>query len=146
VSERNSRGFSLVELAVVMVILGIMFATGVPSYLSYRRSQELKGAASNIASQIRLARATAIMTGRTQRFHLYYNFNGYDYHVHDDVGPIKTGWKLPQGITYSWGGSLVSVDLDRDGRASAPLDIELVRENGDRDTVLVQKSGMVFIR
>jgi len=146
VSERNSRGFSLVELAVVVTIMGIMFAVGVPSYLTYRRSQELKGAAQNIASQIRLARATAIMTGRTQRFHLYFNFNGYDYHVHDDTGPIKSGWNLPKGITYSWGNGLVSVDLDKDGRASAPLDIELIRENGERDTVLVQKSGMVMLR
>jgi len=146
VSERNSRGFSLVELAVVVTIMGIMFAIGVPSYLTYRRSQELKGASSNIASQVRLARATAIMTGRTQRFHLYKSFNGYDYHVHDDTGPIKSGWLLPKGITYGWGNALVSVDLDKDGRASAPLDIELVREDGQRDTVFVQKSGMVFMR
>ena len=145
-SERGSRGFSLVELAVVVTIVGILFALGVPSYLTYRRSQELKGTSQNIASQIRLARATAIMTGRTQRFHLYAGFNGYDYHVHDDTGPIKSGWKLPKGITYSWGTSLVGVDLDRDGRASAPLDIELIREDGQRDTVSVQKSGMVLLR
>ena len=143
---RSSRGFSLVELAVVVSIVGILFALGVPSYLTYRRTQELRGVSQNIASQIRLARATAIMTGRTQRFHLYANFNGYDYHVHDDTGPIKTGWSLPDGITYSWGGSLVSVNLDRDGRASAPLDITLVREDGQRDTVSVQKSGMVLLR
>ena len=145
-SERNNRGFSLVELVVVVTIMGIMFAIGVPSYLTYRRSQELKGAASNIASQIRLARATAIMTGRTQRFHLYANFNGYDYHVHDDTGPIKSGWTLPKGISYGWGSALVSVDLDKDGRASTALDIELVREDGQRDTLFVQKSGMVFLR
>jgi len=146
VSVRNSRGFSLIELAVVVTIMGITFAIGVPSYLTYRRSQELKGAAQNIASQIRLARATAIMTGRTQRFHLYENFNGYDYHVHDSTGGIKSGWKLPDGISYEWGNDLVSVDLDRDGRASTALDILLVREDGQRDTVFVQKSGMVFQR
>lgn len=144
-SERGNRGFTLVEMAVVVSIIGILFAIGVPSYLTYRRSQELQGAASNIASQIRLARATAIMTGRTQRFHLYAGFNGYDYHVHDDTGPIKSGWTLPAGITYSWGNSLVSVDLDKDGRASTQLDIQLVREDGQRDTVSVQKSGMVLI-
>jgi len=146
VSDRGGRGFSLIELTIVITIMGIMFAIGIPNYLTYRRSQELKGAAQNIASQIRLARATAIMTGRTQRFHLYQNFSGYDYHVHDDTGPVKSGWSLPDGITYSWGTSLVGVDLDKDGRASTTLDIELIREDGQRDTVLVQKSGMVFIR
>ena len=145
-SDRGGRGFSLIELTIVITIMGIMFAIGIPNYLTYRRSQELKGAAQNIASQIRLARATAIMTGRTQRFHLYQNFSGYDYHVHDDTGPVKSGWSLPDGITYSWGTSLVGVDLDKDGRASTTLDIELIREDGQRDTVLVQKSGMVFIR
>jgi prepilin-type N-terminal cleavage/methylation domain-containing protein len=146
VSERGSRGFSLIELAVVVTIAGIMFAIGVPNYISYRKSQELKGAAQNIASQIRLSRATAIMTGRTQRFHLYAGFNGYDYHIHDDTGPVKSGWKLPAGISYSWGTALVGVDLDRDGRASTALDIELVRADGQRDTIFVQKSGMVFLR
>jgi prepilin-type N-terminal cleavage/methylation domain-containing protein len=146
VSERDIRGFSLVELAVVVAIAGIMFAIGVPNYISYRKSQELKGAAQNIASQVRLSRATAIMTGRTQRFHLYAGFNGYDYHVHDDTGPIKSGWKLPPGITYSWGTGLVGIDLDKDGRASSALDIELVRSDGRRDTVFVQKSGMVFVQ
>ena len=145
-SDRGGRGFSLIELTIVITIMGIMFAIGIPNYLTYRRSQELKGAAQNIASQIRLARATAIMTGRTQRFHLYQNFSGYDYHVHDDTGPVKSGWSLPDGITYSWGTSLVGVDLDKDGRASTTLDIELIREDGQRDTVFVQKSGMVFMR
>lgn len=145
-SGRDIRGFSLVELAVVVAIAGIMFAIGVPSYIKYRKSQELKGAASNIASQIRLSRATAIMTGRTQRFHLYAGFNGYDYHIHDDTGPLKSGWKLPTGIGYSWGTGLVGIDLDKDGRASTALDIELVRAGGGRDTVIVQKSGMVFVR
>ena len=145
-SDRSSRGFSLIELTIVISIMGIMFAIGIPSYLTYRRSQELKGTAQNVAAQIRLARATAIMTGRTQRFHLYKNFGGYDYHIHDDTGPVKTGWTLPQGITYSWGTSLVGIDLDKDGRSSAALDIELIREDGQRDTVSVQKSGMVFLR
>lgn len=145
-SERDIRGFSLIELAVVVTIAGIMFAIGVPSYIHYRKSQELKGAAQNIASQIRLTRATAIMTSRTQRFHLYAGFNGYDYHIHDDTGPIKSGWKLPDGIDYSWGSGLVGIDLDKDGRASTALDIVLVRADGERDTVFVQKSGMVSIR
>ena len=143
--ERGNGGFSLVELAVVLVVMGLLFGIGVPSFLTYRRSQELQGAAENIASQLRLARSTAIMTGRTQRFHLYANFNGYDYHVHDGTGPIKTGWNLPDGITYEWANALVSVDMTPDGRASTALSVVLNREDGQADTVFVEKTGMILI-
>jgi len=144
VSKHVSRGFSLIELAVVMLIFGIVIATGIPSFIKYRRDQELVTASQNIASQIRLYRATAMVTGRVQRFHLYYNFSGYDYHVHDNNGPVAKGWKLPKGVTYSWGGSLVGIDLTPDGRASNSVDIELVRDDGVRDTVSVQMSGQVL--
>ena len=144
-SERGNRGFSLVELAVVVVVMGLLFGIGVPSFLTYRRSHELQGAAENIASQLRLARSTAIMTGKTQRFHLYLNFNGYDYHVHDGNGGIKSGWSLPDGITYSWGNALTAVDWTSDGRASTALSIVLNREDGQSDTVFVEKTGMILI-
>jgi len=144
VSKRMSHGFSLIELAVVMLIFGIVLATGIPSFIKYRRDQELVTAAQNIAGQIRLSRATAMVTGRVQRFHLYYNFSGYDYHVHDNNGPVAAGWKLPKGITYSWGGSLVGFDLTPDGRASTSTDIMLVRDDGVRDTISVQMSGQVL--
>ena len=144
-SRKRSPGFTLIEMAVVMVILGITMAIGVPSFVKYRRSQELRSAAQNIAGQIRLARANAMVTGKTQRFHLYDNFSGYDYHVHDGNGGIKSGWILPAGVGYSWGGALVAVDLSPDGRASTSLDIQLVRDDGVRDTVSVDISGMVRV-
>src|SRR2546430_1394140 len=64
VSKQPSRGFSLIELAVVMLIFGLVMAPGIPSFIKYRRDQELVTAAQNIASQIRLSRATAMVTGR----------------------------------------------------------------------------------
>ena len=143
-SKQMSRGFSLVELAVVMVVFGLVMALGIPSFIKYRRDQELVTTAQNITSQIRMYRATAMVTGRVQRFHLYYNFSGYDYHVHDNNGPVAQGWKLPKGVTYSWGNSLVGIDLTPDGRASNSVDIELVRNDGVRDTVSVQMSGQVL--
>jgi prepilin-type N-terminal cleavage/methylation domain-containing protein len=144
VSKRMSHGFSLIELAVVMLIFGIVLATGIPSFIKYRRDQELVTTAQNIAGQIRLSRATAMVTGRVQRFHLYYNFSGYDYHTHDNNGPVDKGWKLPKGVTYSWGSSLVGFDLTPDGRASTSTDIMLVRNDGVRDTISVQMSGQVL--
>ena len=62
-SKRTSRGFSLIELAVVMLILGIVLATGIPSFIKYRRDQELVTTCQTIASQIRLYRATALQVG-----------------------------------------------------------------------------------
>lgn len=144
-SKQGSRGFTLIEMAVVLVIIGIVMAIGIPSFLSYRRDHELKSASQNLAAQLRSARATAMVTGRVQRFHLYDNFGGFDYHIHDNNGPLKSGWNLPQGVGYAWGGSLIGIDFKPDGRASTALDIVLVRDDGVRDTVSVDLSGMVVL-
>lgn len=143
--KHRSRGFTLVEMAVVMVILGIVMAVAIPSFLNYRRDHELQSATQNIASRMRASRATAMVTGRTQRFHLYDNFGGYDYHTHDANGPLSAGWVLPTGVGYSWGTSLVAVNFTPDGRASQSLDVELVRDDGVRDTVSVELSGMIVV-
>lgn len=144
--NQPARGFSLVELAVVILVLGMVMAFSVPAFQSISQSQRLKGAAENIAAQLRLAREKAIATGKSQEMHFTLNYPSgtpFDYHIHN-AGVIGAAWELPRGITYYMVG--VNPRMLTDGRASASGRIVLRDSRGNRDTVTVQLSGLVLTR
>jgi len=60
---QKNRGFSLVELAIVMILLVMLAAIGVPSLGKIIPRYHLKEAARNLYSDFQLAKATAIKEG-----------------------------------------------------------------------------------
>ena len=146
----SARGFSLIELGVVVIIMSLILAFGIPLFSRYSSTQQLKGAGENIAAQMRLLRETAIGTGIQQYMHFSANFvfNGQrsDYHVHTPLtgnpGPF---FSLPRGITYV-PGYTSSFTAKTDGRFTAGGLIMVVDPNGLKDTVSVMASGLVLTK
>lgn len=56
----NERGFGLTELIVVVALIGVMAALGVPSLLTYWQSSRLSAGAEQLASVMNRARQLAI--------------------------------------------------------------------------------------
>ncbi len=54
------RGFTLVELMVVVVVAGLLFGLSLPSFLSYTRSLKEHGAREQLVQELRMARQTAV--------------------------------------------------------------------------------------
>jgi prepilin-type N-terminal cleavage/methylation domain-containing protein len=60
---KNRRGFSLVELAVVLVVAGLVLAIAAPGVVRHLNAQKVRDAARTLADEMRLARQKAVSNG-----------------------------------------------------------------------------------
>jgi type II secretion system protein H len=78
-SQRGRSGFTLVEMAVVLVVMGIALAVTVPSFRGSMRRARYDRAASELQSDLRLAVSQSRASGRTLRL----SFTPNSYTVQD---------------------------------------------------------------
>ena len=60
----RSRGFTMKEMMIVVVVIGLISALAVPSFLGYMPKLRVKSAARDIVSSMRLARSKAVSERR----------------------------------------------------------------------------------
>jgi prepilin-type N-terminal cleavage/methylation domain-containing protein len=145
-SPSRTPGFTLVEMAVTILVLGLLFAFSVPAFQSVSASYQLKGATENVAAQLRMSREKAMATGMDQPMHWAPGFMSSDYHIHYPSGfiPTTAKWKLPRGITlYGWTNH---PNMLRDGRIQWPGMVILRDVRGNRDTVSFLSSGLILTK
>jgi prepilin-type N-terminal cleavage/methylation domain-containing protein len=145
-NDCRSRGFTLVEMVITFLVLGLLLAFSIPAFQNISGSYRLKGAAENVAAQLRLAREKAIATGQSQTMHYQVNYppgTPYDYHIHNG-GVVGACWALPKGITIV--AQPDSTRMTVDGRATPSGFVVLSDTRGNRDTVSIQLSGLVLTR
>lgn len=56
----SNKGFTLLELMIIIAVAGIVAALAVPNYLASRERAKLRGATSNLVADFELARSRAI--------------------------------------------------------------------------------------
>ncbi|MBV5340692.1 MAG: prepilin-type N-terminal cleavage/methylation domain-containing protein [Deltaproteobacteria bacterium] len=59
-----TRGFTLVELIVVITVIGIMLATSLPSFMQWREGLRYREASNGFVAALRAARSASITTNR----------------------------------------------------------------------------------
>jgi general secretion pathway protein H len=67
---QSRRGFTLVELIVVVALVAAALAIGASAMRAGLPGMQLRGAARELAAQLRYTRAQAIVTGKSQTFTL----------------------------------------------------------------------------
>lgn len=78
---KRQRGFSLIELMVVIVITGILFAVGLPSYRVWTQNTKIRTTAESIRNGLQLARSEAVRRNAPVQF----QFN---------AGGTSGGWRV----------------------------------------------------
>jgi len=68
--QKNRKGFSLVEMSIVMAILGVMVGIVMPSLVDSLPQRATQGAADRLTMAHSLARATAVRFGRVAELHI----------------------------------------------------------------------------
>jgi len=67
-SRSRSAGFTLTELMLAIVVMGVLVATGLPSFTQMLRNSQVRAAAESIANGIQRARAEAVANNTRVRF------------------------------------------------------------------------------
>lgn len=66
--SHNQRGFTMVELMVIIGVIGLIAVIAVPSFNGYLRANTMDTTADRIASDMALARSLAVSQGAVFRF------------------------------------------------------------------------------
>lgn len=148
-NSSHSRGFTLVELAVTLTVLGLLLAFSVPAFNRINQSYQLKSATQNVAGTLRLWRERSIARGTDHLVHYNTAYFGKNWHIHEynaagaQVG-LYPGGNLPNGITvYTL---TINPRFTRDGREKWGSSGVIILQNrrGVRDTVSVLASGLIL--
>ena len=140
----SERGLSLLEIAIGLVIAGIILGFSIPSFRKYEDSTSLKSGASMIIGEMRLARQKALGMGKTQTLRFK---SGPDFRIEaESNGAVAAVRSLPHGIRYDWTNSTLpdsTVVIDADGRIDLSGFLVIADRFGREDTVRVYTSGLV---
>ena len=102
----TTKGFSLLELMVVITIMGLLLALSVPALARFLQNWRLNAEVDQVAMMMRAARSTAIMRNTNTVFQFDLQANTYGYFEdrdgdgdHDD-NEYQDEAALPEGLVF----------------------------------------------
>ena len=81
--KKTARGFTLIELIVVIALIAILTAIAVPSYQTFMVRSRLKGAARQVMSDLMNARMMAVSLNQKVKVHV--ESDGHTYKIWSDA-------------------------------------------------------------
>lgn len=132
---KSSAGFTLVELMVTIVVMGIIFGTGIAAYINFNKTQTVKQAGLKLKNDLRSVQGKALSgeritgvtcTGVLDGYRFDYNTSGTSYSYYSSCsGPsdsrLSGTISLPTGVTFSNSGTVFFKVLGQGVNAPATL-------------------------
>lgn len=141
--DGRSRGYSLAELLIVLAIIGVTVAVAVPLVADSMRSAKVRGAADQLAMDMRAARMIAVSKRMTvpltinadpANTYSYTDARGVARHVTLPTG-VRITSASPSSVSFLPNGSLSSA-------ATATLEVSLGSSSVERWTVTTNTMGV----
>jgi len=99
----GEEGKSLIEIAIVVMIMAVVTAIALPAVANSIRSYNLRSAADHLAERMTAVRALAMTKNRTLRFAFNNQSGRYGFDFNNDGAPDTTDPDDPQMGGYYWG-------------------------------------------
>jgi prepilin-type N-terminal cleavage/methylation domain-containing protein len=141
---RRRAGFSLAEMMVTVLILGLIAAFSVPAVNMYLAGWNLQSSHNTVVSELKLLRERAIARGQSLRVWFSPTTNMYWFQ-----NPKTFAWtmyRLPNRVIFStvnFPGGPYDTYMQPDGSSKRAGTIIMRSTSGDLDTVIVDLSGWV---
>jgi len=134
VFKNNQKGFTLVELLCVIMLLGMIILIAAPAVADMGRKRNLDLAARGMAMDMRKAQQKAITCGWSQLIEM--RANNDDYLIKDGKTSARQRVRLPEGVSYQSnnfpkvsGYNLLA--FYRSGAPNSGGTVSLVNDSGD---------------
>lgn len=145
--RRRSRGFTLVEILVVVAVLAVIAAIAIPNVQGVMESYRLQTATSMLASKLNEARMNALKRNRSVWLELDVASGRALVRTTGSAGStleLGAPGLLPSGVSFA--DPVVTIRFDSVGRPTNPpprvIAVQITR-SGARRSVSVSPSGMV---
>ena len=133
----NERGFSLLEILTVMVMVGIIVAMGIPKFGTTMTRQNVRGARQLITTMHSRARNAAITRGRATKLAIN-NGNLVILSAHPVTGVTDTVGRTAEDVVGRYS---VTFSVNPSTRDTLSFDARGLGTEGSATTIFVSKSG-----
>ena len=139
---KNQRGYSLMEMLVVVAIIGVLMLVTIPNFINMRKSTIVKGGLRQFTNDLRVARQRAVTASSRvkisyktgQRFYYVYEHDGTKWNLYGSQNPRY----LPESVYLEDGaGASKFTDTESDPGSSGLADIVF-----ERNGVAVAPAGL----
>jgi len=139
---KNNKGFTILELIIVIVITAILATFAVPSIRSWRANSSLSGDTRTLKADFEFARSRAIRDNTP--ITISFNTGNNSYSI-DSVPPVSRSL-VGTSISTNLTGAATTITFDSRGRAANNITGSVTLSNGSRNTtVSVSMIGSIQI-